>query len=337
MTLSPQNSLVINSQTENPLLSKAQQRFNELIKKIDEQKQLLAQWQHAQQQCQQLITGDYYKLWDSYINYRVELVYLLDAAYSNKRLKGNEKLKLSQLIIALCVNLIEQHGKDELKSVYNHYNETDFDSSLDTNDADLLVDYADNNTESFDDYARAKEDYHQQRKQKHQTKKQAANELKHKQSEQESNKAIQSVFRQLAAAIHPDRELDELERERKTKLMQQANIAYAKKDLLQLLALQLEIEQLKPNQLNSIAQERLQHFNKVLQQQYKDLKQQTTQLEEDFKAQLSLKPFAKLSPKQAIKSLKEEVKNLQFNITLLQRDIKTIQDTDYLKAWLRAY
>ncbi len=46
------------------------------------------------------------------------------------------------------------------------------------------------------------------------------------------------------AVLHPDREPDEAERVRKTELMQRVNEAYSKKDLLQLVALQLEIEQI---------------------------------------------------------------------------------------------
>jgi hypothetical protein len=41
---------------------------------------------------------------------------------------------------------------------------------------------------------------------------------------------------------HPDREPDPHERERKTALMQRANHAYGKNDLLKLLELQLELE-----------------------------------------------------------------------------------------------
>jgi len=55
------------------------------------------------------------------------------------------------------------------------------------------------------------------------------------QSEQmDARTAIRTVFRQLASALHPDREPDAQERERKTALMSEVNAAYDKNDLAQL-------------------------------------------------------------------------------------------------------
>ena len=49
------------------------------------------------------------------------------------------------------------------------------------------------------------------------------------------SQSIREVYRKLAGALHPDRESDPQERERKTALMQRVNQAYAKNNLLQLL------------------------------------------------------------------------------------------------------
>ncbi len=49
---------------------------------------------------------------------------------------------------------------------------------------------------------------------------------------------LRGLFRQLASALHPDRETDPFARDRKTALMGEANAAYARKDLLALLQLQ---------------------------------------------------------------------------------------------------
>lgn len=43
---------------------------------------------------------------------------------------------------------------------------------------------------------------------------------------------LRNVFRQLASAVHPDRESDPDERDRKTALMSEANAAYANLDAL---------------------------------------------------------------------------------------------------------
>ena len=58
----------------------------------------------------------------------------------------------------------------------------------------------------------------------------------------------------LVKTFHPDRELDEAEKIRKTAIMQRVTDAYEKNDLLVLLELQLEFERIDAQSLNSIAQ-----------------------------------------------------------------------------------
>ena len=51
----------------------------------------------------------------------------------------------------------------------------------------------------------------------------------------EASQSVRDVYRKLVSALHPDREADGAERERKTALMQRANQAYERNDLLELL------------------------------------------------------------------------------------------------------
>jgi hypothetical protein len=60
----------------------------------------------------------------------------------------------------------------------------------------------------------------------------------------DASQSVRDVYRRLASALHPDREPDAQERERKTVLMQKANEAYAQGNLLVLLELQLAAEQI---------------------------------------------------------------------------------------------
>lgn len=55
---------------------------------------------------------------------------------------------------------------------------------------------------------------------------------------------VREIYRKLVSAIHPDREVDADARTRKTVLMQRANEAYQRDDLMTLLELQIELEQI---------------------------------------------------------------------------------------------
>ena len=139
------------------------------------------------------------------------------------------------------------------------------------------------------------------------------------------------------AVLHPDREPDEVERERKTELMQRVNEAYRKKDLLQLLALQLEIEQIDQQNLNTLADDRLKHFNKILQEQLSELEQEIDEIELPFRIQLNISPYAKLSPESIIKSLSMNIRDIQFAIKEKQKELDALQDPVLLKSILKSY
>ncbi|WP_262471530.1 J domain-containing protein, partial [Clostridioides difficile] len=72
--------------------------------------------------------------------------------------------------------------------------------------------------------------------------------------------SIREVYRKLASALHPDRETDPQERDRKTRLMQRVNEAYDKNNLLQLLELQLELDHIDQRSINHISEARLTHY-----------------------------------------------------------------------------
>lgn len=90
--------------------------------------------------------------------------------------------------------------------------------------------------------------------------------------EQEIRQSVRIAYRQLASALHPDRETDPQQRERKTALMQRINQAYAANDLLTLLSLQMEVEQIDDDALASLPQQRLAHYITVLKEQASTLR-----------------------------------------------------------------
>jgi len=169
------------------------------------------------------------------------------------------------------------------------------------------------------------------------TKKQLEKENRLQQEEQNISQSIREVYRKLTSALHPDRESDPAERERKTGIMQQVNAAYAKKDLLRLLELQLQAEQIDQSHLNNITEDRLKSFNKILKGQLAELQLEIQQLQSPFIHQMNLSPDSVITPKVVLLRLRYDIREITANITTLKNELKIFQTPAILKAWLKNY
>ncbi|MDD2863940.1 MAG: hypothetical protein PHC99_04365 [Methylococcales bacterium] len=351
------NIVHIKHEVEKTVLSKSQKTFNNLIKKIDAQKKILVDWENSKSKISQRVHGEYQPLVDSFNQTRAEMLHLLDRAHGDSFFKKNDKAKLKALISDLAFDLIQQ-GMNELKEIYNRYNDTDFDAEAEEIDANVTsamksmmedmfgMEFDDADFSSSEQMREALQQrinaqresaLHQasKRTSRKKTAKQLENEAREKEEAQNASKSIQEVFRKLVAVLHPDREPDEIERERKTKLMQRVNEAYSKKDLLQLFALQLEIEQIDQTKLNTIAEDKLKHFNKILQEQLNELMQEINDMEYPFRTMLNAPSHIKLTPDDVLKSLSYNVRELKKSIKDIEREMKALQNPVHLKAMLK--
>lgn len=319
MTISTHDIVHIADEPKKKKLSKAQKQFNQLIKKIAEQKQLLLEWQTTLPQYNQRLSESYTPLMAKFNQQRIEWLHLLDRAYHHNDFSNADKKKLRHLLGELSHELVVSHGQVEVTDLYNRYAADEQVLLIETvmQDADADVSFA--------------------KKPPKDTAQPDKKTAKQQQEQEKISKSIQSVYRQLVASLHPDREPDEQERDRKTKLMQKVNVAYGKKDLLQLLELQLAVEQIDQAHLNNLSEDRLKHFNKVLQEQFTELSEEVEDIELAFKRQMNLATKVHLSPKYLMKNLDEAMKDLQRSIKGLQMNNKAAKDSAVLKSWLRSY
>jgi hypothetical protein len=344
-------------------LSAAQKQFNSLTKKIDRQKKLLIEWTETIPAYHQKVEQEFNPLVDALNSQKLEWVRLLDRFYDTPLFKKNDKLKMKHLICEACEQLIPEMNSDELKVLFNKYSDEDYDTihqEVETAVGELMKSLAEGmfNVDLGDDVdmsspekfhahlqEKLKEQAETQSKQQSEppvkprkkTKKQLEKEARQREEEAMASKSVQEVYRKLVATLHPDREPDAQERARKTALMQRVNTAYGKKDLLQLLELQLEIEQIDPAHLSQMADSRLKHFNKILREQLAELEQEIYQIGEMFKLQLNLPFYALLTPKQLMTMLANDIKAVRKDMATVQKELEIFQDPAALKAWLKSY
>jgi len=344
------------------IVSAGQKKFNTLVKKIEVQRKLLVAWNDGVPLCQRWHATEFGPLLLAHRELMVELVRLLDRRVDDKGFSKVDQQAMREMVCDLAENLLHGQYEEEMKAVYNRNSDTDLDTEeaqatanlkammerelgvdlgdmddmgdLDTPEA-LMQRLSQKMRERDEDEARAtqaSEPYHSQRKP---TAKQARAQAQAQAEAENTSQSIREVYRKLASALHPDREPDAAERQRKTGLMQRVNQAYANKDLLSLLQLQLEIEQIDQSAIDGIAEDRLKHFNKVLAEQLYELQDEVGKVEMGFIHQYDLDPFARLTPATMLKALVRQKQDLQHDTQQMRRELKTLVDVASIKRWLK--
>lgn len=344
-------TVVIATGRDLPQLSKGQKAFNALIKQIEKKRAVLAAWESAIPPYQQKYASELLPLVESSVDLQIEMVHCLDRASEQKGLTKTERSMIKDLIVELAGNLVDSRNDEDLKALYNKHSHADYDSE----EADYImgiksimeealgfelgddVDWNSPEDVMMRAQAQMEEQMAQQpeRPAKKKSARQLAKEAQQEAEEKQISQSIREVYRKLTSALHPDREPDPQERERKTALMQRANQAYEKNNLLQLLELQLELEHIDQSAINNLSDDRLKHYNKILKEQLGELDQEIFHVEGGFMAQFGIHPFARVTPGTLMRHLATDIVGIQHAIRDLKKDLLVFEDIKKLKAWLK--
>ena len=350
-------------------LSKAQKEFNRLTKKIGDMETELASFRKAAATIQQRVQTEYVPLLKQYNEHRADLVRVFDRAHSQPGTTKNEKKKLAHLILNLAYDLISEHGMDDLKPIYDKYDADGFDAT-DTEadgmiseamkemvssmygikfdeDADIstqekFIAYVDEQMKARQaDQTENSQQYGQQAGEKKAKKpksaKQQEREAKKEIEERNITKAVRTLYMDLVKAFHPDREPDEIEKARKTEIMQRVTEAYEKSDLLALLRLQLEFNRIDQQHLEKLAEDQLRYYNKILKQQADELSDELFGIQSQLSAALG-KPLMMVGSSLGLEfSFNNDVRGLKQSIKSIKREIKDLSEPTTMKAFLKTY
>jgi len=349
-------SVAVVAGQEQAKLSKRQQAFNTLIKKIEKKRVNLSDWEAAVLSYQQKYSSELLPLCKDLMEMQVRLLHTLDRTFDQKGLSKSERGKISKVIIDMAGKFLGARDDPKLKAVYNKHSGSDYDSevaerleSMKTMYADMLgVELDDDfDMDTIDERIEAQmeaewelekaefEAREARRSKRKKSAKQLAKEAAEQAEEQQASLSIREVYRKLASALHPDRETDSQERERKTALMQRVNEAYEKRNLLLLLKLQLELEHIDQASVNNISEERLKHYNNVLKGQLSELELEIEYVKNGFLMQFDMPYFITAQPVSIMRSLDEEIIGVRCAISDTKKDVLAFEDIKEVKAWLK--
>ncbi|MBT9463724.1 hypothetical protein [Hydrogenophaga sp.] len=158
-----------------------------------------------------------------------------------------------------------------------------------------------------------------------------------RQTEQhDADTLLRRLFRQLASALHPDRETDPQARLRKTALMSEANAAYEKRDLVTLLQIQSRVELADPAAVHKLSDERLASLTLLLKAQVAELERERAgrqnALADEFDLPDGLSPNANTLLQNRI----DHARALEAELAGIEHDLEQVGNGVRVKRWLNA-
>jgi hypothetical protein len=155
------------------------------------------------------------------------------------------------------------------------------------------------------------------------------------QQQQDAQGTLRQMYRQLASALHPDRETDPAERQRKTALMSEANAAYERRDLSALLRLQLQAAQVDPQALARMTDEKLTGLNGLLQEQVNTLERELREGEDRIGYTLGFPVSATSFETVWITSMQRRQQDMSDSVAQMEIDVVRIEDDAQFLLWVK--
>ncbi|WP_175697912.1 J domain-containing protein [Burkholderia ambifaria] len=346
---------------ETASLSKAQKTFNTLVKQIEKRRERLGAWDAVMPAFQKKFVDALLPLERESTALRIKLLHLLDDAFLQKGLSKAEQRTLSDLIADMARDLMQVSDDAALKVIYNRHvgsvnvgnaaaepepeltkperepePQSQSPEDLDALSPDELAERLQAELDAqFERDMAAHAAREAQRAKRKKAPKQSAAQARIEAEQAESNKSIREIYRKLASALHPDRETDPREQERKTVLMQRVNHAYAKGNLLQLLELQLEIEQIDRRAIDGLSEARLTRYNGILEEQIRELDQEIQHVENDFRRTYGIASSTKVAPDTVMRILTRDIAGMQRGNQDLAVALREFEDPDKVRDWLK--
>ena len=294
------------SKSTNKKLSKNQDAFNKLTKRIEKLQKDIEKKQSQLDLALKIYGTDIYSTKQLVTQYRREFVVLLWANFNTKKLAKNDQQNLKQIIREhLQIYLIElaTEPDEEIKKIFNILESSSYDerltleketakqrmladlkqmkadlTNIDINDEEALLNkYYEARHKIFNEQS-ANNNGPQQTNNKNKSAKQLEAERIQQEIDSIQQKNIGTIYKQLAKLFHPDLEQDIERKAEKEILMQQLTAAYEAKNLHALLTLELKWIHKENEHLESLTDEKLAVYLQILKEQAQQLEDEKREI-----------------------------------------------------------
>ena len=150
----------------------------------------------------------------------------------------------------------------------------------------------------------------------------------------DADTSLRTLYRQLASALHPDRESDPDARLHKTALMSEANAAYARKDYVTLVDIQQRAALADPAAVAKMPDDKLQALTLLLKAQVAELERQRAHTQQQLEHEFDVPPGMGLNANTLKTLLNGQEDGLQEAVDALASELALVKQDAGLKRWL---
>ena len=345
--MTTKTSLQTSSRTPKGPQTLEQQRFQFLIRQIGDARKAFSDLEKRIEAFRQLRVKKLQPVRASLTRALRETIFAIDRLLDQRGWSRAEQAALRNILTGTAEIVIEVAGEDpEIKAVYNKHSNVDFDTAKDE-DIQRLKAEAEASTGfdlGGDGDIRSEEDlvqrlYEEMAARETAEERDAPRPPKPSKRSEDNAKlaqqALRDIYRKLASAVHPDRESDAARREEKNALMQRINQAYAENDLLALFEIQIEVDQLDPEQIGDLGTQRLRHYNRLLSEQLEQLRGKLQALEASAGADDEADFEGGIGAHNLEMRLRRQARGLRAEVTRQEQLLKVLADKAATKRWLK--
>lgn len=333
----------------------AQKRFNKLMASIEATRAESEVVQRVADAQRPAHLQTMQQLGKQVLQLRKEMAQFLDQRLQIKGFTANQKKQILRIVLSLCDQLAHLDDPELDEIVSRHRTAQDV-AELEAEEAaaameakSLMEDFlgegfsSDQDFNNPEDVIKAAMDRMRAQEEEREAKRQARKAKKAPTARQQAaadlqinaQNALRTIFRQLASTLHPDREVDSVERARKTALMSEVNAAYDRKDLTALLRIQLQCELVDASKIGALSDDKLQAMCVLLDEQLvvmkNDLLSQRIALAQDF----GYSSGGRFREADFVEVLREQQGALEQQADFMREDLAEVQDDKAFKAWLK--
>lgn len=156
-------------------------------------------------------------------------------------------------------------------------------------------------------------------------------------TEQDAQSTLRTLYRQLASALHPDREPDPVLRQHKNDLMSKLNAANDRRDWVTMMHLQQQAALANPDHLDQMPTHRLEAVTLLLKQQAAELERDRQACQQRWAQVLQLPWPTPLSTDLLQRHLEAQLAEVTQQLHTTTQDLTQVQTLSGLKVWLNAH
>ncbi len=347
------NHLTVVAKDEKNKLGSLNKTFNNLIKKIKRLKNGIVKDKEKFER----ILGHYMKnipkLEKEIVDKKIALVKILHSASKRFKFSTRQLIDLEIIISDLCDEVFQSvEPEEDLIQIYDQWSDVSYEEEMkaqkgmlsdDLNqmfqemagvdvDFEEFIDLDDNPEnqqeklkklfEKLNGLMKENESETTKRTRK-KTKKQIEKEIRLKEEESRKLKDIRKVYLNLVKVLHPDKELNEKNKEWKEDLMKKVTNAYKENDLYKLLELELEFVTKNDDNLSDISENKMKSYISALKEQVNSLTNERNSIIYDYRFK-NLEDINIYNERTAYRQIKDNEGDLRKELKYLVENEKNI-------------